>query len=160
VLSHKALRGASLTLVGILGFVVLLPILALVFGSFWSASPVSLEGHFTLQNWIKAYSLRIPATVSTLFLNSLAFAFLVAVISVALGIIMAYLVARTDMPYGYVFEKLSIAPRAFPVLIAALAWVMLLSPRIGVLNLVAREYLGFSLFNIYSFPGMIFLMVL
>lgn len=160
MLSNKALRAASLTLIGILGFVVLLPILALVFGSFWSASPVSLEGHFTLQNWIKAYSLRIPATVSTLFLNSLAFAFLVAVISVALGITMAYLVARTDMPYGYVFEKLSIAPRAFPVLIAALAWVMLLSPRIGVLNLVAREYLGFPLFNIYSFPGMVFLMVL
>jgi iron(III) transport system permease protein len=77
-----------------------------------------------------------------------------------LGVATAYLVARTDMPYGHIFEKLSISPRAFPILIAALAWVMLLSPRIGVLNLIAREYLGFPLFNIYSFPGMVFLMVL
>ena len=160
MLSNKAIGFASSTLVVILGFVVLLPVLALVFGSFWSASPVSLEGHFTLQNWIKACLLRIPATLPTLFLNSLLFAFLVAVISMVLGVAMAYLVARTDMPYGLIFEKLSISPRAFPVLIAALAWVMLLSPRIGVLNLIAREYLGFPLFNIYSFPGMVLLMVL
>jgi len=160
VLSSSAIRFASSTLIAILGFVVFLPILALVFGSFWSASPVSLEGHFTLQNWLKAGSLRIPATLPTLFLNSLLFASLVAVISVVLGVVMAYLVARTDMPYGHVFEKLSISPRAFPVLIAALAWVMLLSPRIGVLNVIAREYLGFPLFNIYSFPGMVLLMVL
>jgi iron(III) transport system permease protein len=160
VLSNRAIRFASSTLIAILGFVVFLPILALVFGSFWSASPVSLEGHFTLQNWIKACLLRIPATLPTLLLNSLLFAFLVAVISMVLGVATAYLVARTDMPYGHIFEKLSISPRAFPILIAALAWVMLLSPRIGVLNLIAREYLGFPLFNIYSFPGMVFLMVL
>ena len=160
MLSNRAIRFASYTLIGILGFVVFLPILALLFGSFWSASPVSLEGHFTLQNWIKAYSLRIPATLPALFLNSLLFAFLVAVFSVVLGVAMAYLVARTDMPYGHIFETLSISPRAFPVLIAALAWVMLLSPRIGVLNLMAREYLGFAVFNIYSFPGMVLLMVL
>lgn len=160
MLSNRAIRFASSTLIVILGFVVFLPVVALLFGSFWSASPVSLEGHFTLQNWIKAYSLQIPATLLTLFLNSLLFAFLVAVISVVLGVAIAYLVARTDMPYGHIFEKLSISPRAFPVLIAALAWVMLLSPRIGVLNLIAREYLGFPLFNIYSFPGMVLLMVL
>ena len=160
MLSNRAIRAASITLVIILGFVVFLPILALVFGSFWSDSPVALEGHFTLKNWIKAYSLRIPASLPMLFLNSLLFAFLVAGISVVLGVTMAYLVERTDMPYGHVFEKLSISPRAFPVMIAALAWVMLLSPRIGVLNLISRELLGFTLFNIYSFPGMVFLMVL
>jgi iron(III) transport system permease protein len=160
VVSNKAIRIASVTLIVILGFVVFLPILALVFGSFWSDSPVKMDGHFTLNNWIKAYSLRIPATLPALFMNSLLFAFLVAVISVALGVTMAYLVERTDMPYGRVFQKLSISPRAFPVMIAALAWVMLLSPRIGVLNLLAREIFGYSLFNIYSFPGMVFLMVL
>ncbi|MBI2087515.1 MAG: iron ABC transporter permease [Deltaproteobacteria bacterium] len=160
MLSSRAIRVASVTLVAILGVIVFLPILALVFGSFWSASPVSLEGHFTFTNWMKAYTLRIPATLPALFLNSLLFAFLVATISVALGVTMAYLVERTDMPHGQVFEKLSISPRAFPVMIAALAWVMLLSPRIGVLNLLAREFLGFPLFNIYSFPGMVFLMVL
>ncbi|MGH7773146.1 MAG: ABC transporter permease [Candidatus Binatia bacterium] len=158
--SDRAIKVLSVSLVLILGFIIFLPVLALVFGSFWSDSPVALQGHFTLKNWVKAYTLRIPVTLPTLFFNSLLFAFLVAVISVGLGVTMAYLVERTDMPYGQVFEKLSIAPRAFPVLIAALAWVMLLSPRIGVLNVLFRELLGFTVFNIYSFPGMVFLMVL
>jgi len=160
VFSERAIRTLSVSLVVILGFIIFLPVLALVFGSFWSDSPVAMAGHFTLKNWIKAYTLRIPATLPTLFLNSLLFAFLVATISVTLGVTTAYLVERTDMPFGGVFEKLSISPRAFPVLIAALAWVMLLSPRIGVLNLISRELLGFPLFNIYSFPGMVFLLVL
>jgi iron(III) transport system permease protein len=73
---------------------------------------------------------------------------------------MAYLVERTDIPFGHIFEQLAILPRAFPVIIAALAWIMLLSPKIGVLNLVSRDLFAFSLFNIYSFPGMVFLMVL
>jgi len=48
---------------------------------------------------------------------------------VVLGATMAFLVVRTDMPYGRVFAKLGIVPRAFPVIIAALAWILLLSPR-------------------------------
>ncbi|MFQ5850383.1 MAG: ABC transporter permease [Candidatus Binatia bacterium] len=154
------MRVVYTTLIVIIGFIVLLPILALVFGSFWSASPVSPRGYLTVANWARAFTMRIPATVAVLFLNSLLFAFLVATISVALGVVMAYLVERTDMPYGHIFEQLGILPRAFPIIIASLAWIMLLSPRIGVLNLLSREAFGFMLFNIYSFPGMVFLMVL
>lgn len=153
------MRAGYVTLRAIIAFVILIPILALVFGSFWSASPVA-AGHFTLANWLRALTTSIPATIPTLFVNSLLFAFLTATASVVLGMVMAFLIARTDMPYGSLFEKLSIVPRAFPVIIAALAWIMLLSPRIGVLNLLFRELFGTNLFNIYSFPGMIFLMVL
>jgi len=144
----------------IMGFLVFLPTCALVFGSFWSDSPVAKGGTLTLANWVRALSMSIPATIPVLFLNSLFFAFLVATISVALGVFMAYLVERTDMPCGRLFEQLAILPRAFPVIIAALAWMMLLSPKIGVLNILFRELFGFTLFNIYSFPGMVFLMVL
>ncbi|MFQ5902180.1 MAG: ABC transporter permease [Candidatus Binatia bacterium] len=158
--TENSMRVVYTTLIVIIGFVVLLPITALVFGSFWSDSPVSPRGHLTVANWVKAFTMSIPATLPALFLNSLLFAFLVATFSVALGIIMAYLVERTDMPYGRLFEKLSIMPRSFPVIIAALAWIMLLSPRIGVVNLIFMEVFGFRLFNIYSFPGMVFLMVL
>lgn len=144
----------------ILGLIIFFPICALVFGSFWSDSPVAPNGHLTLANWVRALQMSIPATLPTLFLNSLLFAFLVASISVTIGVVMAYLVERTDIPFGHIFEQLAILPRAFPVIIAALAWIMLLSPKIGVLNLVSRDLFAFSLFNIYSFPGMVFLMVL
>lgn len=160
VYSSSAVRVISLILLVVVGVIVFLPICALVFGSLWSDSPVAKSGHPTLENWSKALSMSIPATLPVLFLNSFLFAFLVATLSVTLGIAMAYLVARTDMPYGHIFEQLAILPRAFPVIIAALAWMLLLSPKIGVLNVLFRELFGFSLFNIYSFPGMVFLMVL
>ncbi|MEK6600982.1 MAG: iron ABC transporter permease [Candidatus Binatota bacterium] len=158
--SSSTLRLASLTLMVIIGLIVLLPICALVFGSFWSDSPVAKGGSLTLENWARAISISIPTTLPVLFLNSLLFAFLVAILSVALGVTLAYLVERTDMPCGRLFEQLAILPRAFPVIIAALAWMMLLSPKIGVLNILFRELFGLTLFNIYSFPGMVFLMVL
>ncbi|MBI4490453.1 MAG: iron ABC transporter permease [Deltaproteobacteria bacterium] len=158
--SNRAMRVVFAILMVIIGFTVFLPVCALIFGSFWSDSPVAPTGHLTLANWVRALSMSIPATLPGLFLNSLLFAFLVATISVTLGVIMAYLVERTDMPFGHFFEQLAILPRSFPVIIAALAWIMLLSPRIGVLNLLFRELFGFPLFNVYSFPGMVFLMVL
>ena len=143
----------------VIGFVILVPVLALVFGSFWSSSPVA-AGHVTLDNWARALTIRIPADIPTLVFNSLVFALATAAVSVVLGVVMAFLVTRTDMPYGNVFAKLGIVPRAFPVIIAALAWILLLSPRIGVLNVLFRETFGANLFNLYSFPGMIFIMVL
>ena len=156
----NSMRVIYTVITAIIGLLILVPILFLVFGSFWSASPIANEGHLTLENWTRAVTMDIPATLPVLFLNSLIFALFTAVFSVILGITMAYLVARTNMPYARMFENLSIIPRAFPIIIAALAWIMLLSPRIGVLNLVLRENFGFILFNLYSFPGMIFLMVL
>ena len=157
--TENAMRAVYTILMVVIAFVILVPVLALVFGSFWSASPVA-AGHVTLTNWARALAIRIPADIPTLVFNSLVFAFSTAAISVVLGITMAFLVVRTDMPYGKVFAKLGIVPRAFPVIIAALAWILLLSPRIGVLNVMFREAFGTNLFNIYSFPGMIFIMVL
>lgn len=157
--TENAMRAVYAALMAVVGFVILVPVLALVFGSFWSSSPVA-AGHVTLDNWARALAIRIPADIPTLVFNSLVFALATAAVSVVLGVVMAFLVTRTDMPYGNVFAKLGIVPRAFPVIIAALAWILLLSPRIGVLNVLFRETFGANLFNLYSFPGMIFIMVL
>lgn len=157
--TENAMRAVYAALMAVIGFVILVPVLALVFGSFWSSSPVA-AGHVTLDNWARALTIRIPADIPTLVFNSLVFALATAAVSVVLGVVMAFLVTRTDMPYGNVFAKLGIVPRAFPVIIAALAWILLLSPRIGVLNVLFRETFGANLFNLYSFPGMIFIMVL
>ena len=124
--AENAMRVVYTILMVVIAFIILVPVLALVFGSFWSASPVA-TGHITLDNWVRAINIRIPADIPTLILNSLVFAFMTAAISVVLGVTMAFLVVRTDMPYGRVFAKLGIVPRAFPVIIAALAWILLLT---------------------------------
>ena len=154
------MKGATLILLAVLLLIVVVPIATLTFGSFWSDSPVSPIGHLTLTNWSEAFNITIPQTVPRLFLNSILFAFLVAFLSVLLGTTMAFLVERTDLPYGQFFENIAILPRGFPILIAALAWIMLLSPKIGLLNLILKQTLDLPPLNIYSFPGMVFLMVL
>ncbi|MDE0214366.1 MAG: hypothetical protein OXN22_09835, partial [Deltaproteobacteria bacterium] len=124
--TENAMRTVYAILMVVIAVVILVPVAALVFGSFWSASPVA-PGHVTLANWIRALTISIPADIPTLVFNSLVFAFMTAAISVLLGVTMAFLVERTDMPFGRVFAKLGIVPRAFPVIIAALAWILLLS---------------------------------
>ena len=99
--TENAMRAVYTILMVIIGFVILVPVLALIFGSFWSASPVA-AGHVTLANWARALAIRIPADLPTLVFNSLVFAFSMAAISVVLGVTMAFLVVRTDMPYGRV----------------------------------------------------------
>ena len=102
--TEKAMRAVYAILMVVVGFVILVPVLALIFGSFWSASPVA-AGHVTLANWIRAVTIRIPADIPTLVFNSLVFAFVTAAISVVLGVTMAFLVVRTDMPYGRVLRQ-------------------------------------------------------
>src|SRR5205814_2022459 len=70
---------------------------------------------------------------------------------------LAWLVERTNMP-GRIWLYAGIPMTlAVPGMLQAMAWVLLLSPRIGFLNLFARWLLGLDAapFNIYSMGGMI-----
>ena len=53
------------------------------------------------------------------------------------------------MPYGHLFQMLSIMLWAFLIILAAVAWIKLLSPRIGILNLTRERFLDNILFKLY-----------
>jgi ABC-type sugar transport system permease subunit len=53
------------------------------------------------------------------------------------------------MPYGHLFEMLSIMPWTFLIILAALVWIKFLSPRIGILNLAREGFLDNILFKLY-----------
>jgi iron(III) transport system permease protein len=79
------------------------------------------------------------------------------VLGLGIAIPLAFLCERTNMP-GRIWLYAGIPMTlAMPGMLQAMAWVLLLSPRIGFLNLFARWLLGLDSmpFNIYSMSGMV-----
>ena len=73
---------------------------------------------------------------------------------------MGWLVARTDMPMTGVIRALVTASFVTPPFLGAIAWEILAAPNSGLLNKLYRTVTGAEmdayLFNIYSMPGLIF----
>ena len=73
---------------------------------------------------------------------------------------MGWLVARTDMPLRRTVRALVTASFVTPPFLGAIAWELLAAPNSGLLNQAFRAVTGAEqdeyLFNIYSLPGLIF----
>src|SRR5436305_11316558 len=73
---------------------------------------------------------------------------------------MGWLVARTDMPLRRTVRALVTASFVTPPFLGAIAWELLAAPNSGLLNQAFRAVTGAEqdeyLFNIYSLPGVIF----
>lgn len=139
-----------------LAFLVLVPILLLVWNSFRTVSigelGLGLSG-LTLDNYARAYS--DPGTYIMLK-NSFVFAFGSMVVAFLFGGTLAFLVERTDMPLRNAAYGLMLVPLIMPSVLKGIAWILLLSPRIGVLNAIWKT-LGFGdpIFDPYNLLGMV-----
>jgi len=73
---------------------------------------------------------------------------------------MGWLIARTDMPLRRTVRALVTASFVTPPFLGAIAWELLAAPNSGLLNKGARALFGLEMdeyvFNIYSLPGLIF----
>jgi len=136
---------------------VLAPILFLVLGSFSAArlpSEFTLSA-LTLRNYVKVWS--DPSTYQILS-NTLLFAGGSTLFGLVCAAGLAWLVERSDMPGKiWVYAGLPMT-LAMPGMLQAMAWTLLVSPRVGFINkgLMAALGLESAPFNIYSLPGMIF----
>ena len=96
-------------------------------------------------------------------LNTLIYATAVSAISLTFATIFAWLVERTDMPGTNWAWTMMLLPLAMPGILRSMSWILLLSPRSGIINVYLRDYLSFfgmrletGPFNIFTLPGMIF----
>src|SRR5438045_2623089 len=66
---------------------------------------------------------------------------------------------RTNTPFKTVFYALSVIPLIIPSILFTVAWILLASPKIGIVNLALKNWLGIDgpLFDIYSMAGMIWI---
>ena len=96
-------------------------------------------------------------TTITATINSLTYAGASATSRCIMGTFYSWFVDKTDMPGRSVLRILILLSLGIPQFIKALAWVFLLSPKIGVINVAFMNEFNTNvpLFNIFSLGGMI-----
>src|SRR5215471_17595487 len=113
--------------------------------------------HFTLTNFVTLFS--DPDFLDPLFTTAI-IAVSSAVICCAIAAPIGWLVSRTDMPGRQTIRALVTASFVTPPFLGAVAWELLAAPNSGLLNQFYRTVTGAEsdsyLFNIYSLPGLIF----
>ncbi len=145
-LSGPVLVATGLFLVGLIG----LPVAWLAAYAFSDRA-----GDFTLGNFrILFDDPTLSEPLATTFGLSIFVAFFAALAAAPL----AWVVARTDLPGRRVVRMLMTASFVTPPFLGAIAWEILAAPNSGILNKLWRELTGSedALFNIYSFPGLVF----
>jgi len=89
--------------------------------------------------------------------NSLVIALGSMAVATVIGVLLGWLVARTDIPFRRTFEVLNLVPFFLSPLIGSIAWTYLGDPHAGLLNQLARS-LGLTtgtFFNVHSSFGII-----
>jgi iron(III) transport system permease protein len=153
----RRLNAQALILIGAILFVLYLagvPLVMLLYGSIRSA-PIGEPGAaFTIQNYVKAY---FDKEFYFLFLNSIYYAIGVCSVTFLIGTFLAWVSERTNTPFKKLFVVMSLIPFIIPGILSTIAWILLLSPKIGLINLVLKGALGLEAapFNVYSMWGMI-----
>lgn len=153
--SRTSTRSPLVTLlILIVGALTAGPVVMLIVGSF--SEGISAIGQFTTAKYIAAYT---DPTLPKTLLNTAIFSLGTATLSTVLGSLLAYLSVRTDIPLKGLFRVLPVVPMMIPHVLFASAWIALLNPTNGMINVFLRNLLGLSRspFNIYSLGGMIFL---
>ncbi len=129
------------------------PVLFLLVSSF-NVAPPTKEAIYGLENWVRAFS--DPGTLSALWMS-----FLLSIVhlipAMILSVLVAWLIARTDMQLGNTIEFLCWFAYFVPDFPLTLAWILLLDPNFGFLNTLARvlPFVEGPLFNPYSFWGIV-----
>ncbi len=143
--------GLCLLVVAVLALV---PFSFMIWQSFHTPETSSTPSTLTLGNYVTAYT--NPETVA-IFWNSVKFALGGSALAFVIGTALAWMNERTNTPMRRLFFALSIVPLIIPSILFTISWIMLASPKIGLLNMVAQSLFGLDQppFNIYSMWGMI-----
>lgn len=155
---QRIFTGQNLIIAGallVVAYFTVIPLIFLVVGTFRTPSTVQQAATWTLENYVRAYG--DLATLWPLLSQSLTFAAGSALIALVFGTLLAWITERTDTPARRFIFVLSLVPLILPGILSAVAWIFLLSPKIGLLNVWAMALFGLQSppFNAYSLGGMI-----
>jgi len=113
-------------------------------------------GPLTLVNFAAVYS--NPGTYKVLA-NTMLFATGTVLVTLVFAVPLVWLLMRTDLPLKGTIYVLMTVGILIPVFLRTIAWILLLSPRIGLVNQWARQLFGLEqpLLSLYNIPGMAFI---
>ena len=140
--------------VALVAWLALVPLVFLLWQSFLTPQTATVASRYTLENYWAAY---FSSGTAELLLNSVEFASGSAVLALVLGTGLAWMNERTNTPCKALFFALAIIPLVIPGVLFTVSWIMLASPKIGLINLALQKLLHSDtvLLNINSMAGMI-----
>ncbi|MDA1184963.1 MAG: iron ABC transporter permease [Acidobacteria bacterium] len=135
-------------------YIAVIPLGFLFWQSFRTPQTAAVDSVFTVANYATAYG---SSDTWRLFWTSMQFASGTALFAFVLGTALAWMNERTNTPFKSVFFALAVIPLIIPGILFTVAWILLASPQIGIINLVMQNWLGLEEppFDIYSLRGMI-----
>ncbi|HZA55840.1 MAG TPA: iron ABC transporter permease [Candidatus Udaeobacter sp.] len=136
----------------LLTWLIMVPMAVVIWGAFRDGQP-GQAGEYTLMKFVEAYQGTLFLTVG----NTMIFALGAAFLCLAIGTFLAWITERTDAPLRPLIYAISLFPLIAPGVLMASAWVLVLHPKIGIINVAARTLFGIegTAFNGYSMAGMI-----
>jgi len=127
------------------------PLLYLVFRAFFSTGTLSLDAF----RRVYTYPMNWDALTNTLITGGLSMVF-----GILIAFPLAWLVGRTNLYGKKFFRTLFVMTYMVPPYVGAMAWLRLLNPTVGNLNVFIQNILGLSKppFNIYSIGGLVWVL--
>src|ERR1044071_2567069 len=139
----------------VLGYFLVWPVLLLLINSFNSASDWFVEPRvWGVRHWQNAFAR--PGLVTSLG-NSLLVWGLTLLFSFPIGVGIAWTLARTRIPWSRTLEFIFWISYMVPALPTTIAWITLLDPDIGMINVALKNWLLLDQgpFNIFSVGGIV-----
>ncbi len=135
-------------------YIAVVPLGFLLWQSFFTPQTASKAAVFTWGNYVTAYT---SSDTARLFWTSMQFAVGTAAFAFFVGTTLAWMNERTNTPFKSLFFALSLIPLVIPGILFTVSWILLGSPKIGIINLTLMGLFNLSepVFNIYSMWGMI-----
>lgn len=140
-------------LLAAVAFLVVTPLFLMVFNSFQIAQP-GKPIVYGVQGWEKAFT--SPGILRAMY-NTFSLSITRQSIALVVGIFLAWLLARTDIPMKGFLELMFWLSFFLPALPITMGWILLLDQRYGLLNqfLMKLPFITHPLFNIYSYWGIV-----
>lgn len=141
------------TSVLLLLFFIVLPMVYLVYSSFF------IDGKIDFATYQEVYSKDVNWRA---LINTLQLSVCVMVLSVILTFPLAWLVGRTNLPGKRFFRTTLVATYMIPPYVGAIAWVQLLNPSVGYINMIIQWLFNTttSPFNVYTMGGLVWVLTL
>jgi iron(III) transport system permease protein len=144
-----------LATIAVVAWIVAAPAVMLVYSSLTAgAGKLPFEAHeLTLVNYLRVLT---DANTYQLLWTTALFTIGSTTIGMSIAVPFAWLIERTDIWLRRLFFVAMLIPMAIPNMIYAMAWIQLLNPNNGLLNItLERVGLGFLQADIFAFGGMI-----
>jgi iron(III) transport system permease protein len=138
---------------GIVMLMVFCPAAVIILSSFETPGPGPVS-QFSFHAWRVAFS--DPAMTAAIW-NTIAITVARQAIALPIAILLAWIIARTDIPAPASLEFLFWLGYFLPPLPITMGWILLLDPQYGLINqwLKSLPFIGEAPLNIYSFWGIV-----